>query len=61
MLQLRLKRQFRKGFFIFNSLMPVNLNQYRVTVGVVNNHNSAQCNSYNIGYSQSFEIVVVLP
>ena len=35
--------------------MPVNLNQYRATVGVFNNRNSAQCNSYNIGYNQSFQ------
>ena len=35
--------------------MPVNLNQYRVTVGVLNNRNSAQCNFYNIGYNQSFQ------
>ena len=35
--------------------MLVNLNQYRATVGVFNNHNSAQCNSYDIGYSQSFQ------
>ena len=34
--------------------MPVNLNQNQAIVGVLNNHNSAQCNSYNIGYNQSF-------
>ena len=34
--------------------MPVNLNRYRATVEVLNNRNSAQCNSYNIGYNQSF-------
>ena len=34
--------------------MPFNLNEYRSTVGVFNNCNSAQCNSENIGYSQSF-------
>ena len=34
--------------------MPVNLNQYRVTVGIFNDHNSAQCNSYNIEYNQLF-------
>ena len=26
-----------------------------MTVGVLNNRNSAQCNSYNIGYNQSFQ------
>ena len=35
--------------------MPVNLSQYRATVGMFNNCNSAQCSSYNIGYSQSFQ------
>ena len=35
--------------------MPVNLNQYRATVGVFNNRKSAQSNSYNIGYNQSFQ------
>ena len=35
--------------------MPVNLNQYRATVGVFNNCNSAQCCSYSIGYNQSFQ------
>ena len=35
--------------------MPVNLNQYQATVGVFNNRNSAQCNSYNNGYNQSFQ------
>ena len=34
--------------------MPVNLNQYRATVGAFNDHNSAHCNSYNIEYNQSF-------
>ena len=35
--------------------MPVNLNQYRATVAVFNNRNSAQCNPYNIEYNQSFQ------
>ena len=35
--------------------MPVNLNQYQATMEVFNNRNSAQCNSYNIGYNQSFQ------
>ena len=35
--------------------MSVNLNQYRATVGVLNNRKSAQSNSYNIGYNQSFQ------
>ena len=49
------KTVIQEGFLYFFSSMPVNLlNQYRVTVGVFNNHNSAQCNSYNIGYNQSF-------
>ena len=34
--------------------MPVNLNQYRATVGAFNNCNSAQCCSYKIEYNQSF-------
>ena len=34
--------------------MPVNLDQYRVTVGVFNNYSSTQSSSYNIGYNQSF-------
>ena len=34
--------------------MPVNLNQYRGTVAVFNNHNIAICNLCNIWYSQSF-------
>ena len=34
--------------------MPVNLNQYRETVGVFNNRNIAICNLCNICYSQSF-------
>ena len=34
--------------------MPVNLNQYRGTVGVFNNRNIAICNLCNIWYSQSF-------
>ena len=41
--------------FTFYSSMPVNLNQYRATVGVFNNRNSVQCNSYNIGYNKSFQ------
>ena len=46
------KTVIQEGFLYFFSSMPVNLlNQYRLTVGVFNNYNSAQCNSYNIGYN----------
>ena len=41
-------------FSTFVSLIPVNLNHYRGTVGVFNNHNIAICNFCNIWYSQSF-------
>ena len=41
-------------FSTFVSLMLVNLNQYRGTVGVFNNRNIAICNLCNIWYSQSF-------
>ena len=45
----------RASFFsTFVWLMPVNLNQYRGTVGVFNNRNIAICNLCNIWYSQSF-------
>ena len=33
-------------FFNFYSLIPVNLNQYRATVGVFNNRDSAHCSSF---------------
>ena len=50
-----LKQILQESFFsTFVSLMPVNLNQYRGTVGVFNNRNIAICNFCNIWYSQSF-------
>ena len=50
-----LKQILLESFFsTFASLMPVNLNQYRGTVGVFNNSNIAICNFCNIWYSQSF-------
>ena len=36
--------------------MPVNLNQYRATVGVFNNRKRAHCSSYYTEYNQSFRI-----
>ena len=51
-----LKQILQESFFsTFVSLMPVNLNQYRGTVGVFNNHNITICNFCNIWYSQSFQ------
>ena len=45
----------RESFFsTFVWLMPVNLNQYRGTVGVFNNRSIAICNFCNILYSQLF-------
>ena len=50
-----LKQILQESFFSnFVSLMPVNLSQYRGTVGVLNNRNIALCNFCNIWYSQSF-------
>ena len=50
-----LKQILQESFFsTFVSLIPVNLNQYRGTVGMFNNRNIAVCNFYNIWYSQSF-------
>ena len=50
-----LKQILQESFFsTFVSLMPVNLSQYRGTVGVLNNRNIAVCNFCNIWYSQSF-------
>ena len=50
-----LKQILQEGFFsTFVSLMLVNLNHYRGTVGVFNNRNIAICNCCNVWYSQSF-------
>ena len=49
-----LKHTSGKFFSTFVSLIPVNLNQYRGTVGVFNNRNIAICHFCNIWYSQSF-------
>ena len=51
-----LKQILQESFFFptFVSLMPVNLNRYRGTVGVFNNRNIAICNLCHIWYSQSF-------
>ena len=49
-----LKHIFRKFFFYFCIIDAGNLNQYRGTVGLFNNHNIAICNFCNIWYSQSF-------
>ena len=50
-----LKQILQESFFsTFVLLIPVNLNQYRRTVGVFNNRNIAICHFCNIWYSQSF-------
>ena len=50
-----LKQILLESFFsTFVSLMPLNLNQYRGTVGVFNNCNITICNFCNIWYSKSF-------
>ena len=50
-----LKQILQEKFFsTFVSSMPVNLNQYRGTVGVFNNHSIAFCNFCNMWYSKSF-------
>ena len=48
------KTVIQEGFLYFLFIEAIKLNQYRVTVGMFNNCNSAQCNSYNIWYNHSF-------
>ena len=47
----RLKMIIQESFSIFYSSMPINLNQYRETVGIFNNCKNIYCSSCNIYYS----------